>query len=122
MKIPEELLPEIYKVSKQVYEGEMKLTEGAQMLSELHNLNNGSARIYILVFKSLMEGKKFKRTLNAYSMFFLLQNIKYEYGTDQLKHALPALQKHIHYYEATHNMTMHKLRAVYKKYLEISKQ
>lgn len=118
MKIQDEILPEIYAISVQVYEKEMKLVEGAHMLSELYNLNNGSARIYILVFKSLMEGKKFKRTLNANSMDFLLQSIRYGYGSEQLKKTLPALQKHIHYFEATHNTTMHKLRGVYKKYLE----
>lgn len=119
MKIPDETLPEIYAISAEVYENRMKLVQGAQMLEQLYNLNNGSARIYILVFKSLMDGKKFKRTLNANSMDFILQSIKYQYGIGQLKKALSALQQHIHYFEETHNMTMHKMRGVYKKYLQI---
>ena len=118
IKIPDDLLPTIYDISKKVYEKKMSLTEGSEYLFNNHNLNAGSAKIYIIDFKHLMQGTEFKRTLNAYSMDFLLKNIKKDYGMSQMKLALPALQKHIHYYEETHKMTMHKLRAVYIKYLE----
>lgn len=116
--IPDDLLPAIYDISKKVYEKKMSLTEGSEYLFNTHNLNAGSAKIYIIDFKHLLDGTVFKRTLNAYSMDFLLRNIKSDYGTSRLKLALPAVQKHIHYYEEIHEMTMHKLRAVYKKYLE----
>ncbi|MGN6604725.1 MAG: hypothetical protein ACTHK8_19875 [Ginsengibacter sp.] len=70
MRIPDELLPNIYETSKKVFEKKLTLTEGATILSDTCNMNFGSARIYILDFQYLMEGKKFTRTLNAYSMDF----------------------------------------------------
>ncbi len=118
MKIPDELLPVIYETSKKVYEGKMSLSEGAEYLFDNYKLNAGSARIYIIDFGYLMDGKTFKRTLNAYSMDYLLKRIKDEYGIAKLKIALPAFERHIHYYEETHNTTLHKLRGVYKKYLQ----
>lgn len=118
MKIPDELLPQIYKVSKEVYEGKFTLSEGARSLRDNLNMNFGSAKIYIIDFGYLMNGKTFKRTVNAYSMEYLLKRIKDEYGVSQLKIALPALQRHIHYYEETHNITMNRLRGVYRKYIQ----
>ena len=118
MKIPDEILPEIYDTSKKVYERKLTFSEGAEYLFTHHNLNANSAKIYIMDFKYMIEGKGFKRTLNAYSMGFFMKKIKDDYGITQLKISLSALQKHIHYYEETHNTTLNKLRSVYKTYLE----
>lgn len=68
MKIPDKIIPDIYEVAKQVFEKKLSLTEGAELLSSRHKMNNTSARIYINDFKSLIAGKEFKRTLNAYSI------------------------------------------------------
>lgn len=116
MQIPNSIIPFVYQVSKQVYDKEMTLTEGSDILSTKHKMNVNSARDYINNFKNLMEGKEFKRTLNAFSMEFFVREIGSDYGSEQLAKAVDALRKHIDYYESNHNGSLNKLRAIVRKY------
>jgi hypothetical protein len=115
MKIPNELLPQIYRVSKDVYEKSLSLTEGVSLLSHTHNMNESSARDYIYDFRYMMQGKQFTRTLNASSMEFFLNGIYTDYGKSQLTIALSALKQHIEYYEAQGNGQLLKTRKVYDR-------
>jgi 5-methylcytosine-specific restriction protein A len=116
MKIPNTIIPDVYQISKKVYNKELTLTEGSDILSNKHNMNVNSARDYIHNYRGLMEGKKFKRTLNAYSMEYLIREIGNDYGAIQLEKAISALKQHIEYYEGNHNGSLNKLRAIAKKY------
>ena len=115
MKIPDQIIPDIYETAKLVYEKKVPLSEGAEKLSSKHNMNNTSARIYINDFKSLMAGQEFKRTLNAYSMEYFISRIGEDYGDAQFKVSVEALRKHIRYYESCHTGQMNSLRDVYEK-------
>lgn len=95
MKIPAELFPGIYKVSKQVYEKTYTLTDGSKILSEQHGMNVNLARDYINDFKYLLREQQFKRTLSAVSMTYFIDQIRKDYGTEQFKKALTALDLHI---------------------------
>ncbi len=119
MRIPNEIIPEIYRVSKLAYEQKISLTQGAESLFEISKVNINSAKDYINNFRYLMEGKVFKRTLNAYSMSYFLSNIFKDYGVDQLRLSLQALKLHITYYESCHASPLNKLRAIHKKFEKI---
>ena len=116
MKIPAELFPTIYEISKKVYEKTYALTDGSKILSEQHGMNVNSARDYINNFKYLMRGQQFKRTLSAYSMDYFIDQIRKDYGTEQYKKALIALDLHIQYYESCHAGEMNKLRQILKNH------
>jgi 5-methylcytosine-specific restriction enzyme A len=116
MKINQELFPNIYNIAKKVYNGTYTLTDASKILSEEHGMNTNSARDYINDFKHLMNGEEFKRTLNAPSMKFLLEQIQKEYGEERLKKALTALDLHIKYYESCHSGELKKLRQVYNDF------
>ena len=115
MKIPNQIIPEVYVISKQVYEKKITLTEGAEILELRHKMNNTSARIYINDFKSLMAGQEFKRTLNAFSMEYFISKIGKDFGNAQLQISIEALRKHIHYYESCHTGQLNALRGIYEK-------
>ncbi len=117
MKIPNELTPLAYDFSKKVYESKLTLREGKEQLSVDGRMNINSAADYIQNFRCMLEGKKFTRTLNAYSMEYYFDNIYKDYGSSILFNALTALRLHIEYYEAKQNVTMHKMRDIYAKYL-----
>jgi 5-methylcytosine-specific restriction enzyme A len=116
MKIPDVIIPHVYQVSKKVYNKELTLTDGSDILATKHNMNVNSARDYINNFRYLMEGKQFKRTLNAYSMEYFIAQIGTDYGVVQLEKAVNALKQHIEYYEGNHNGSLRKLRAIARKY------
>ena len=97
MKIINELVPLAYDLSKSVHEGMKTLTEAKREL-EANQMNVNSAADYINNFGYMLEGKKFTRTLNAYSMNYFLGRIAEDYGFDGLSNALEALEQHIEYY------------------------
>lgn len=116
MKISANLFPELFKVSKKVYEKTYSLTDGSNILAEQHGMNVNSARDYINNFKYLMKGQQFKRTLNADSMTYFINQIRKDYGEEQFKKALIALDLHIQYYESCHMGEMNNLRQVLKNF------
>ncbi len=119
MKIPFQLIPTAYEISKKVYENELTLSDGTNQLVS-KGMNKSSARDYIYDFRYLMQGKKFSRTLNTDSMEYFFSNLRKDYGTTQLTKPLSALIQHIEYYEGQqkHKTTMHQMRAIHKKYSE----
>lgn len=119
MKIPNELIPVAYDLSKKVFEGTLTLKEGQAQLVGDDRMNPNSAADFIHNFRYMMEGKKFARTNSAYSADYFLENIYNDYGAAQLANALKAVRLHIDYYEKLQNTTMHTMRAICDKYASI---
>ena len=103
MKIPIELTPIAYDLSKKVFEGKLTFKEGQQQLVGDNRINSNSAADYINNFRCMVEGKRFTRTNNAYSMEYFFDNIYKDYGSTGLSKALTALRLHIEYYEDIQN-------------------
>lgn len=117
MKIPNELIPLAYKLSKKVYEGKLTFKEAQNQLAENGQMNYSSTADFLRNFRSLMEGKQFARTLNSYSMEYFIDHIYKDYGSTTLSNALKALQLHYLYYEGLQNgREMHKMREIHSKY------
>ncbi|MCW3109880.1 MAG: hypothetical protein JWQ09_4386 [Segetibacter sp.] len=117
MKISTELTPLAYDVSKKVYEKTLTFSEGQKIVVGDKKMNPNSAADYINNFRCLVEGKRFTRTLNAFSMEYFLENISNDYGNAKLSNALFALKEHVEYYEGIQKVRMHKMRVIYDKYL-----
>lgn len=119
MKIPNELTPLAYELSKKVFEGKLTFKEGQEELVGDNRMNPNSAADYINNFRCMVEGKRFTRTNNAYSMEYFFDNIYKDYGSPGLSNALKALRLHIEYYEDIQKVVMHKMRDIYAKYLAV---
>ena len=119
MKIPNELVPLAYELSKKVYEKELSFTDARDMLARDNKMNPGSAGDYIHNFRYMVEGREFARTLNAFSMEYYLEHIYQDYGKDGLSNALKALQGHIDYYEKIRKPTVRlvAMRDLFQKYM-----
>lgn len=115
MKIPNELTPLAYEVSKQVFESKLTFKKGQQQLLD-NGMNPNSAADYINNFRRMVEGEKFTRTNNAYTTEYFLENFYKDYGSTGLANALKALRSHIEYYEGLQKTKMYKIRAIYEKY------
>ncbi|HET8866426.1 MAG TPA: hypothetical protein VFM80_12075, partial [Gracilimonas sp.] len=95
MKITEKQTHQAYNISKAVYLGEISFQDGRSQLADKHSMNPNSAADFINNFKCMMDGKRFTRTLNAYSTKYFLENIKLDFGTESLINALTSLKLHI---------------------------
>jgi len=116
MKIPKELTPIAYKLSKKVFDGHIAFKKGQELLVGDNRMNSNSAADYINNFNCLMEGKKFTRTNNAFSVDYFLENIYKDYGSSYLNNALIALQLHFEYFERVSKSKAHKMRLIHEKY------
>ncbi len=119
MKIPKELTPLAYELSKKVFERKLTFKEGQEQLVGGNRMNPNSAADYINNFRCMVEGRRFTRTNNAYSMEYFFDNIYKDYGSTGLSNALTALRLHIEYYEGIQKVNMKKMRSIYDKYFAI---
>src|ERR1041385_6916788 len=90
MQISREAADAAYAAAKNVYEGKITTSKAIADLSRLHQLNRNSATDYVRNFKSMVEGKEYKRTSNAYSTEYFLQQIAIDYGAAVLAKAINA--------------------------------
>ena len=114
-KITLDMMPDIYETCLMFYQNKCTLTDGSQMLHDKLGMNVGSARVYMNNFRLIIEGKTFKRTLNADSMEYLLTRINKDFGAEKFALAIEALEGHIDYYESCHPGELTKLRKVLAK-------
>jgi len=115
-KIPHDLTPLAYDISKRVYENAITFSDGQKELVGDNRMNSNSAADYINNFRCMMDGNRFTRTNNAYSMEYFFENIFKDFGAAKLSNALTALKLHIEYYEDIQKVRMHKMREIYDKY------
>jgi hypothetical protein len=118
MRISSKLIAEAYRASKLYYEQQMGRQEAIEYLFT-RGMAKGSAMIYLQVYQHLIVGDRFTRTISGESFDCFLDGIHKDSGAVQLGLALNALDKHIQYFEKSQNSTMHLVKAVYNKYLEI---
>jgi predicted HNH restriction endonuclease len=82
-------------------------------------MNPGSALINLSVFKNLMTGKKFTRTLTAETFDYFLENILNDFGSERLSICVNALSLHINYIESKRKYKMGLVGDIHKKYLAL---
>jgi len=119
MKIPNDLTPLAYDLSKKVFEGQLTLTEAKRILVGDNRINPNSATDYFINFRHFLNGERYTRTNNAYTSDYFLSNIYKDYGLSGLTNALKAMKLHIEYYEDLQKITLHKQRQIFEKYSKI---
>lgn len=100
MYISENSVHLIYKMAKQVYESKQSLTSAAKDAANKGLMSDGSARIYINIFKCLMNGIGHTRAMNKYATVYFLESIYSDYGQEALARALQATAHHVNYYNS----------------------
>jgi 5-methylcytosine-specific restriction protein A len=119
MKISNDLTPQIYDLSKKIYEGELTLSEAKTIVVSDIKMNPNSANDYFFNFKHFLNGERYTRTNNAYTTDYFLSNIYKDYGLPGLTNAIKALRLHIEYYEDLQKITMHSQRKILEEYSKL---
>lgn len=92
----------VYAISKKVYNRALSKNSGAEILNKEIGFPKGSAKIiFNQVFPSLIEGRRFTRTLKASDFEDFIGFIYSDFGIQGFKRALFALEKHILYMIST---------------------
>ncbi len=120
MKIEKPQIEASYVVAKQVYEASLTKEAGARQLHDRHGMHLESARDYIRVFLSMMNGSVFKRTTNAAAADHYFSKILNDFGAPRLRLALSSVRQHIEYYEGLRKGNLPKLRAVVSHYSSLA--
>jgi predicted HNH restriction endonuclease len=111
-KIPNSILPEVYKTARAYANGTTDFNSGVEHLFISQGLNKTSAGYYLSDFRQMLAGKLFKRTMSGPSFNFLLEGIYIDYDYVQFQRALSAFRQHIDYLEGIRNIKFAKLRSV----------
>ncbi len=98
-KISTEQIIAAYDVASAVFDGVRSLQDGVQYLSAKHGMNPGSAQDFIVVFKSMILGKEFHRTIPIEATDYYLTQISSQRNPADLANAVAATKKHLDYYE-----------------------
>ena len=99
-------------IASKVFDGDLTVEDGANLLHSEHGLNINSARDYIFDYRHMLHGKVFKRAMSAPAMGYFLTRIEAERGTNSLQQSLKALWKHIEYYEGKRKVNLRAMRTV----------
>jgi 5-methylcytosine-specific restriction protein A len=99
MKISDDQIQAAYAVASDVFDGTMTTQDGVQILHVKHGLNEASAHDLITIFRSMMIGNVYHRTLSIPATHHYLGRIKAERGELALANAIEATRKHLDYYE-----------------------
>lgn len=118
MKIPNEVIPDCYKFSKQAFEGKITKEEARLKIHKELDLNFGSARDYFLYYSYLINGEKPTWSLNLFTLEYFLQNILMDYKNDseQQKRTLLYFKKLIEKLEGSKVGSRKSMRLIYEKY------
>lgn len=112
-------LPKIelfYNYAVKFYNKEITFTQARTEL-EGHGLTKSSANYYLYTYASLIEGKKYKGTINADATKYYLDKIFETKGLKYLNNALQALSLHIDYYSSLPNKKVVKQKKILIEYL-----
>jgi len=116
MPLTPEARVELYQVAKRVFDAQLTPTEGADLLHEQHEVNEGSAKIMFEMYKHLRLGRLYKRFLSTIDMDYFLSQILADNGASGLQTALHSLWQHITYFESQKPTTKHELRELVTRY------
>ena len=117
--MPTITLPQIeiaFALAQQVYDGQKTLDNAANELKNEHGWNINSARDALFLYRHLLRGEVFKRTLSALALEYFLAEIEQQHGRDAADNAVAATWKHIAYYESIKSTNHNKLRSVVHKF------
>lgn len=102
----------IYNYAKLVYEGTLKTEDAIQkMAEEVPCYNQGSHKVIVMVFASMMHGQKYSYKINTEATLYFIQQIGIDFGETFMENALKATKENIiYYYEQTGNKSNSILR------------
>ena len=117
--ITESMVKDIYLIASKVYSDSFTMQSALEELERNHSMNRGSAKDYLTNYKCLLDGIKYKRTMNEYATKYFLYHILKDRGLQSLKNALSAVQQHVDYYDSLGHGNLKSIRAVLVNYYRI---
>jgi len=111
----------IYPLAKKVYFNKMPMRDAVEEAVN-NGLNENSAKDLINNFKSMYEGKTYKRTNNKITTEYFIDHIYSDFGISFLKNALNALEGNINYYESKKRGKLRTQRNILDNYLKTLKK
>ena len=112
MRITEDQVQAAYGYGKRMYAVQISLGEVVLRLSRETGLNKVSAQHLVSNLQYMLEGRIYKRTMNAYATEHYLTKITEDFSSEKLRAALDAVSGHVAYYEQETGQKQRKISAV----------
>lgn len=112
MKISDDQVKAAEEIASEVFDKQMSVTVGAELLASVHGLNINSARDFINDYKYMMRGRLFQRAMSSRAINHFLIKIREKRGDKYHALAIGAVDQHIDYYEQLRGVALQSMRAV----------
>lgn len=101
MELSQDILEEIFQVTRQVDRGDITLKKGKEDLVRAYGFNANSVNMTIRSLRHMLNGERYRRALTLGATDYFLGRIRQEYGNQGLNKALAGLSAHIDYRHST---------------------
>lgn len=120
-RIPNDLIPNCYKFSKQAYEGKITIADAREKIHTELGINYGAAKDYYLYYSYLMTGEKPTWLLNSFTLEYFLKNILEDYNNayEQKHRTLRYFKELITKFEKGKIGSKKSMNAIYEKYIKL---
>ena len=120
MKIKQEVIAATYLAAKNANSGMLSQAEAVDTVVKAYKMEKSTITGYIRNFNHMINGERYRRTLNLSATEFFIENIFKDYGYIKLQNALSSLNQHIIYYESIINVNRKAFRDLLIKYGKIT--
>ena len=100
--ITQEMIEQVYELSKQVYEKKLDIQTAIEEMSKQH-MNESSTIIYVDCFSKMLIGNLYKRGISSLATEYYITHIEKDYGTEYGENPKIAVKKYIEYLNSIGN-------------------
>lgn len=117
-RIPNKVIPDCYKFSKQAFEGKITKEVARLKIHQELGIKFSSARDYYLYYNYLITGEKPTWSLNLFTLEYFLEHILIDNNDniEQKKKSLLYFKKLLEKFEGEKVGSRKSMRAIYEKY------
>ncbi|MFF2094146.1 hypothetical protein [Paenibacillus sp. NPDC058174] len=111
-----EMVTVSYDYAKKIYKGQIDQDKALNYITTSSDMDRGSALTYVYVFKHMMEGSEYRRTMNTAATRYYLSMIFLDFGENQLINAISAVRQHVEYYRAQRNGNLRAIESLVREF------
>lgn len=111
-----DVVKQIYPLAKDVYKGKLDVKTARDKLVRDVRMNPSSAGGYVQVFRRMMKGERYTRTINEDATRYFLEMIHADFGKQALRVALSSLKQHTKYYKSRRPGGLPSIENIYREF------
>lgn len=111
-----DVVKKIYPLAKDVHKKRLDIKDAQDKLVRDIGMNPSSAWGYVRVFRCMMKGERYTRTINKDATRHFLEMIEVDFNKQYLCAALSSVKQHIKYYKSRRPGGLPTIESIYREF------